>query len=128
MFMKIRYINFAFTVGFHTELVSLSFKGEHGKEVTEEEENHITNSHQQAYHSDGNPRTDNTRDMSASQMGSAAAMQVSFVSKIFNCVKTHVRNFHLGPQKVHWWRRWRRRWRWPDTTDFHGHVGGKQTI
>ncbi|KIM71316.1 hypothetical protein PILCRDRAFT_757088 [Piloderma croceum F 1598] len=40
-----------------------------------EDESNVTNSHQQAYHPDGNPRTENTSNMSASEMGSAAAMQ-----------------------------------------------------
>lgn len=46
-----------------------------GGRISDEDENNITNSHQQAYHPDGNPRTEHTSNMSASQMGGAAAMQ-----------------------------------------------------
>jgi len=55
---------------------------EHHKQFSPEDESHITRSHQEAYHPDGNPRTENTSNMSASQMGSAAAMQAlkSFTS------------------------------------------------
>jgi len=55
---------------------------EHHKQFSPEDESHITRSHQEAYHPDGNPRVYNTSNMSASQMGSAAAMQAlkSFTS------------------------------------------------
>ena len=69
-------------------------QSEHGQGISEEDESHITNSHQQAYHSDGNPRAENTSSMSASQMGSAAAMQVSFTGMNTEVAETHIFTVH----------------------------------
>jgi hypothetical protein len=66
-----RYITLFLQLDLRSELIHCQ-----GGRFSDEDQSNITNSHQQAYHPDGNPRTENTSNMSASEMGSAAAMQV----------------------------------------------------
>jgi hypothetical protein len=85
--MKIRYVREPLCVQF---TFYIYLQHEHNKPFTDEDESHVTNSHQSAYHPDGNVRTDNVKNMDASAMGSAAAMQVSANDTHPNGVVAHV--------------------------------------